>query len=302
MAGTYPDNYPFAWDWDSESRIFKKKFYDLPSNADSLKPDFLTRKPTLKFAPRGEAKQDIFVLTVFNDKNDGFFVYLARNEWIIASNTFNLEYYNNWKGICIEPTPSYIVPILANRKCTLFVNPVTQEDGGKVKFRFVGGYSGVVGEDKDLDMHSKESTDVELSTVTLTTILDFYKAPRIIDYLSLDVEGSEYFCMKGLNFQKYTILVVSIERPKPRLHWLLVKNGYHFLNQVSNWGECFYLHHTLSNFVQIMNTHYQVPVRGWNEESKPYLSHPKWSGVYIPPEQLPEHVQKMMNHASHEAA
>jgi hypothetical protein len=289
----YPPNYPFAWEWSQETHTFKPKYIELPSYARSLKPTFLTDPPTEPFQAHAEGKQDMFVLGIFNDKSNGFFVDLAASEWIKGSNTYVLEYFNNWKGICIEASSKYQANLLANRKCTLFINPVSQQTGEMVTFRSAGGLSGLVGTDPDLDNRpagnpeeQKEKFDTQIVATTLTEVLNFYKAPKVIDYLSLDIEGAEYFAMKGFDFSKYIILLMSIERPKQRLHWLLVKHGYRFLMQATGWGECFYTHHTIPDFVNVVNKHHQ-PALGWFDESKPYLSYPKWNGTYIPYDQLP---------------
>ncbi len=42
----------------------------------------------------------------------------------------------------------------------------------------------------------------------------------------LDVEGSEYLVMKGFNFSEYTFLLLSVERPKVKLHKLLTQKLY----------------------------------------------------------------------------
>jgi hypothetical protein len=289
----YPPNYPFAWEWSQENHTFKPRYIELPWYANSLKPTFLTDPPTETFQAHAEGKQDMFVLSIFNDKSDGFFVDLAASEWKKGSNTYVLEYFNKWKGICIEAAGKYHVNLLANRKCSLFINPVSQETGEMVTFRYSGGLSGLVGTDPDLDNRPAETVedkktmlDYQIAATTLTEILNFSKAPKIIDYLSLDIEGAEYFAMKGLDYSKYTILLMSIERPKQSLHLLLFKNGFRFLMQATGWGECFYAHHTIPDFINIVNKNHQH-AQGWFNETKPYLSYPKWNGTYIPYEQLP---------------
>ena len=53
---------------------------------------------------------------------------------------------------------------------------------------------------------------LKLFTTTLDHILEEYKAPKNIDYLSLDIEGSEYRILKNFDFNKYNIKIISIER------------------------------------------------------------------------------------------
>jgi hypothetical protein len=301
LTSSYPADYPFAYEWNTSLSSFQRKYYDLPADSPSLQRGFLTDS-TMPFKWHGQAKQDRTVLEIYYDKADGYFIDLAANEWLSSSNTFVLEYYNHWKGVCIEPLLEYIIPLLAHRKCTLFVNPVSEKANEIVKFRMNTGLSGIVGTDNSTEEVKEEmdnigafnpKTDLELMTTTLTAILDFAKAPAIIDYLSLDIEGAEYFAMKGLDFSRYTIWLMSIERPKPKLHYLLIQNGYMFLFQNSYWGDCFYVHHTIPEFVKIMNARYSIANTNWYEEktkredNKEYLSYPTWNREkYIPFEEV----------------
>ena len=49
---------------------------------------------------------------------------------------------------------------------------------------------------------------------TLNSILEETNAPKVIDLLSLDVEGAELEVLKGIDFQKYTFKYMCIESRK----------------------------------------------------------------------------------------
>jgi hypothetical protein len=51
----------------------------------------------------------------------------------------------------------------------------------------------------------------EQSAVTLNSILEKNNAPTYIDLLSLDVEGYELEVLKGVDFNKYTFMLLVIE-------------------------------------------------------------------------------------------
>lgn len=94
----------------------------------------------------------------------------------------------------------------------------------------------------------KVEDKVILKTKTLTEILDESNAPKYIDYLSLDTEGTELEILKGLDFSKYVIGYISIEhnfRPlRNELRNYLQKNGYIF----SRWNrfDDEYIHNLLA--------------------------------------------------------
>lgn len=143
--------------------------------------------------------------------------------------------------------------ILSNRRCELYINPVSVNPGEQITFRFenpgdagMGGLGGIVGE--QFDNKGSGDHDVHLITTTLTAVLDNAKAPRNIDYLSLDVKGAEFYVLNAFSFSKYIFSIVTIERPSEDTHYVLIKNGYKFITTLSDYGECLYLHNTTNKF------------------------------------------------------
>ena len=59
---------------------------------------------------------------------------------------------------------------------------------------------------------------------------DKYSAPKIIDYLSIDTEGSEYEILKKFNFDKYIFSVITCEHNftenRKKIFNLLTSKGY----------------------------------------------------------------------------
>ena len=176
----------------------------------------------------GQHGQDVAVAKFLNFKRGGFFVDLAANDAVWASNTFALETNFDWKGICIEPNPYYWFR-LSFRKCQAVGAVIGEKNLDEVKVQLsynkaVGPFGGIVGADFD---NKREGTDAERRyTVSLTEIFETFQAPPVIDYISLDVEGAEEFIMKSFPFHKYKFLTMTIERPKDELRSLLEDNGY----------------------------------------------------------------------------
>ena len=257
VSGEKGSEYPFYYDWDKATKTFAKKTVKLPADALSLKPGFEKAEPVRKFRHFAQARQDLLVLNVFKDKSNGYFVDLAANHWLVYSNTYVLEHFNYWKGICLEPNPKYWVDLLSNRRCMLFVNPVSTTNGEVVTFSFGNAeFGGIVGADFDNKEAGRQSAD--LITVTLEEVLEKAGAPKVIDYFSLDVEGAEYHVLSKFDFSKYTFLTVTVERPSHKVHRLLTDNNYRYVYMLTSWGECFYIHTSLPNFKEVM-TQYHVP-------------------------------------------
>lgn len=74
---------------------------------------------------------------------------------------------------------------------------------------------GIVGDEFDNhnDSTAKSGVDITMYTTTLTHVLDLVNAPKRIDYMSLDIEGAEYHALKGFDFRRYTIDLITVERP-----------------------------------------------------------------------------------------
>ena len=179
--------------------------------------------------------QDVAVAKFFNFKRDGFFVDLAANDAVWASNTFSLEQNFGWKGICIEPNPQYWYR-LSFRNCNVVGAIVGGSDNVEVDVvlgqAHQGPYGGIVGEDFDNKQQPKKKENSgKRYTIALSTVLEMFDAPQVIDYLSLDVEGAETFIMREFPFDRYQFRCMTVERPKDELKSLFAKNGYkHVLN------------------------------------------------------------------------
>jgi hypothetical protein len=177
-----------------------------------------------------------------NKYKGGFFVDLAANDATLFSNTYILERDYNWKGLCIEPNPLYWYNLTHYRpNCQLVGAVVGAQRMEKIDFLFsAGDHGGIVG-DKFDNRNKKRKTHVEY-TVTLLEILERHNTPKVIDYLSLDVEGAEEFIMQNFPLANYKIRAMTIERPKDGLRKILEQHGYQQVMRLSRWGETLWAH------------------------------------------------------------
>jgi len=207
--------------------------------AKNLLTDEIPEKWRVKGAPKNEKEgvsrewfgqhgQDVAVAKFFNFKKNGFFVDLASNDAVWASNTYALETNYGWNGICIEPNPYYWFR-LSFRKCHALGALIGEKNLDEVKVQLSysktgGPLGGIIGDGFD---NKRESKDTERRyTASLLHIFEAFNAPNEIDYISLDVEGAEEFIMSNFPFDRYRFLTMTIERPKDELRKLLEKNGY----------------------------------------------------------------------------
>uniref|UniRef100_A0A7S1NIZ9 Methyltransferase FkbM domain-containing protein n=1 Tax=Eutreptiella gymnastica TaxID=73025 RepID=A0A7S1NIZ9_9EUGL len=192
----------------------------------------------LRSEPRynSQVGQDRVVFSLLGNHSRGFFVDLAANDPKCISNTYTLEKWLGWNGICIEGNPFYIPKLRKQRDCTVIQTAVDTTAGQTVRFRVDNMYMGGI-VSRDLDNKKTKGRSITLQTQTLEGILDEHCAPRTIDYLSLDVEGAEWRVLQNFSFSRYQFRIMSIERPGKKLGRLLRMNGYTQVKTLGPYGD-----------------------------------------------------------------
>ena len=219
----------------------------------------------------GNKNQDKWVVEeVFNFKKNGYFVDLAATDGFHENNTFFLEKRLAWKGICIEPNKNFYNTLKKTRKAKCFCKIITSKKTD-VEYIINGGVGGIIGDNYDnnkkkrANLINKERKKNKIETrksISFYEILKQAKAPKIIDYLSLDVEGAEYEVFKNFPFRKYKFMSMTIERPPKKLNKLLFKNGYRFVKNYKVDG--FYIHNSLKKIDNIkFEKFYQIGKKKW---------------------------------------
>ena len=189
--------------------------------------------------------QDKWVHSVLGDKRFGYFIEMGACDGIHFSNTLFFEKTLQWNGICIEPNNYYIDALRNNRRCNISNELVGSEEGLEVDFALDGTASSIV--DENLGPFTSKINIVKKTTTTLEKILDYFNAPKFIDYFSLDVEGQEYNILKTFPFDKYKVRCLTVEHNEPHIgpkkqmliRGILEKNGYKYIkgnDDVNNWG------------------------------------------------------------------
>lgn len=209
---------------------------------------------------KSQIGQDQWVISVLGESTDGFFVEVGASDGVEYSNTYYMEKVLGWKGICIEPHPDLYQKLSQNRECHLSNALVYEKAGESLSFQLNGMLSGIVNESSGGMMRKWTGPNIRKTTTTLDAVLKEFKAPKVIDYLSLDVEGNEYNILKTFPFGEYTFRCLTVEHNEPhqgpelrnRLRRLLEQHGYIFVkgnDDLRGWGhgpiDDFYKHKTL---------------------------------------------------------
>jgi FkbM family methyltransferase len=142
-----------------------------------------------------QADQDKWVCERTNYKLGGFFVEVGAYDGIQTSNTFALEKFLGWVGICIEANPVFFERLKKNRTSHNI-------------FAAVSDFNGEIGFGEDA---ISESGQYKVPAKTLNQILEKCEAPSVIDYLSIDIEGHEFTALKHFDFNRWHINRITVE-------------------------------------------------------------------------------------------
>lgn len=202
-----------------------------------------------------QVEQDKTIVDIFNGKRKGFFLDLAANDPHLASNTYSLEHFYDWSGICIEANSKYMWG-LSHRKCEVVWAVAWNRTGDIVPFLYTSdacgdGCGGVVSDETDNRANESHPTTM-LPTITLEDILIRLGAPQIIDYFSFDCEGAEAIILSNFPFNKYVFLTITVERPTIELRKKLFHHGYHYVMDHGDFGDQLFIHRRLPNFKGVL--------------------------------------------------
>jgi FkbM family methyltransferase len=189
-----------------------------------------------------QLQQDLFVSWCLESaeknylisKRERFFVEFGACDGIRLSNTFFLEKNRSWSGLLCEPARNWRDQLTGTRTCAKDYRCVSSKTGEKLQFtEALEPEFSTISEYIDQDSHHRTRIGgnvYEVESVSLIDLLNSHGTPTVIDYLSMDTEGSEYEILKNFDFSKYSFQVITVEHNytsnRELLHGLLSSNGY----------------------------------------------------------------------------
>lgn len=195
--------------------------------------------------------QDLLVVWLLGAKREGYFVDIGACDGRYLSNSYVLETRYGWKGIAAEPARCWQEALARNRRCHISGACLWHRSGEVLTFKEVSeqGFSTLCGFES-LDMHGTRRASgitYAVATMTLTDLLRRFDAPEVIDYLSLDTEGSELEVLSGCDFGAYRFRLITVEHnyvaPKREaIRLLLEAQGYQrFFAEISGCDDWYRL-------------------------------------------------------------
>jgi FkbM family methyltransferase len=231
--------------------LLSTAIYDLPNRYDDksahklglLRDKVWNIEKQFGWNPKftSQAGQDKVIFDTFfrNKKSTGFFIDIGAYDGKTASNSFFFEKFNNWQGIAFEPSKQQFIKLNKIRNCVCkneAIGPVNT----KVEFcevvegpTMMSGLKNSVYE-KSLEIINNENlSKINTYDVEVLTFEMGVGDIKVIDYLSIDIEGGEEDLIKSIDYSFYDIKVISIENNYPNdINYLefLSSKGFKFFN------------------------------------------------------------------------
>jgi FkbM family methyltransferase len=157
--------------------------------------------------------QDLWVLEKNNGKQNGFFIDIGAYDGVYHSNSYLLDQLG-WSGICVEPSSKYN-ELKKNRPrsinddaCIYSVSNQSIDFYEIISNMELSGINNLFQQDN----HDRNNYSIiTVKSLSLTDLCIKYQCPNIIDYLSIDTEGSELSILETHDFIKYRFNYISIE-------------------------------------------------------------------------------------------
>jgi FkbM family methyltransferase len=206
-----------------------------------------------------QIRQDLFVLFALG-KEPGYFVEFGACDGVYLSNTFLLETYYGWSGLLVEPSKHYNKVLRQKRTAQIDELCVSDKSGDTVKFLEIPNLQGLSGieqhayYDTHTDIRKEIGVEYDVNTISLNDLLDKHNCPDVIDYISVDTEGSELSILQNYDFSR-KFKVISVEHNETfnrgPIEEIFRDNGYiQVLQEESKWDAWFLSKEVYDNLIE----------------------------------------------------
>lgn len=181
--------------------------------------------------------QDLYFISLMLRKKQQYdqiyFVEFGAADGILHSNTWLLEKLGG-NGLLAEPCKSLYDKLVENRRSVLDPRCVHSTSGQKIFFEEMLNkqLSKISQVEKSLIRSNVQETESSylVETVSLQDLLTDHLAPAVINYLSIDTEGSELSIIRNFDFESYQFDFISIEHnyraDRQEIHALISSKGF----------------------------------------------------------------------------
>jgi hypothetical protein len=169
---------------------------------------------------------DSLIEKIFKNKTNGIYVDIGCGHPIKNNNTYLLN-KKGWSGVNIDLDKENIELFNLYRPRDHNVSAAISNNKKEVDLFFYHSKSALNTINKDTADYQKAlvSKVKKIKTTTLNNVLDYSRFKDFtIDFLTIDVEGSELLVLENFNFSKYKPKIIVVEYLDLSLNKLEIKN------------------------------------------------------------------------------
>ena len=161
-----------------------------------------------------QSDEDLIIDTLLHRKPNGFYIDIGAYDPVRFSNTMRF-YRRGWKGINIEPDVEQFQKIKSVRTRDVNLNIGISQKSKMLMYweiypKTLSTFSSIQAKAYEKDGF-RILRKIRVPVSRLSEVIKKYAHPRIIDFLSVDVEGSELDVLKSNNWNKYRPNILCIE-------------------------------------------------------------------------------------------
>lgn len=197
---------------------------------------FLAFCASMRHLAHGQILQDLWVLHELQLQPYGYFVEFGAYDGSVHSNTKLLEERLEWNGLLVEPNPDMAEELRRSRSAVVDERCVWDVTGDHVDLLLTGDPElSTVADHASRDLHTEARhatavRTVSVPTVSLNDLLDEHSAPDVIDFMSVDTEGTELRILRAFDFSRHRPRLVAVEHngrsDEHELDALMLANDY----------------------------------------------------------------------------
>lgn len=182
----------------------------------TISPDSRTKLLELLPKSNSQTGQDLFALVCNNFKRNGFYIEIGATDGVRISNTLILAKEYAWTGILCEPSLFWKESLIQNRsesrietKCCWNQSGVFLDflESNEKELSTISRFSS----SDNYKKIRKRGSKYKVETISMLDMLLQNQAPKIVDFLSIDTEGSEFWILKDFPFNEYRFNCVVVE-------------------------------------------------------------------------------------------
>lgn len=148
----------------------------------------------------------------------GFFIETGAADGVTRSSTLALERTFGWDGIAVEPNTTFFERLRQNRRCAVENACITEKSGvaefieaswyGRIREHVLDELPGgdhLANPYFQRDFDGSAARVVRKPALSLESLLLVHRAPRRIDFMSIDAEFSEWWILRGFPFDRWEV-------------------------------------------------------------------------------------------------